>query len=108
MTRKHLVGLAIGCALTLGCGSYQAPALTAARASIAASHDMIEELCAVGFERAVDDIDYHKALERCDVLKLSYEAAASAVEVWEKASEAQTCAEPATTTSAKPITPPKK
>lgn len=105
MTRKYLCGLAIGCAVMLGCGSYQAPALTAAKASIAASHDLIEELCSIGFERAVDDADYRKALEQCDVAKLSYEAAATAVEVWEKASEAQTCSEPASTSSLPVIAP---
>jgi len=105
--RKHLVVLALGCAVMLGCGSYQAPALTAAKASLVASHDLIEELCSIGFERAVDDADYRKAQEQCDVAKLSYEAAATAVEVWEKASEAQTCVEPASTSST-PVTSPKK
>lgn len=106
--RHRLCGLAIGAAVMLGCGSYQAPAMTAAKATIAASHDMIEGLCSIGFERAVDDVDYHKALEQCDVLKLSYEAAVSAVEAWEKASEAQTCTEPVSTSSVPPATAPKK
>lgn len=105
--RQRLVGLALGCAVMLGCGSYQAPAMTAAKTTVAASHDMIEGLCEVGFARAQTEADFNKAKEQCDVMRLSYETAATAVEAWEKYSSPQACTESTSTPPTKNPAPKK-